>query len=216
MKEPADQLRSLDANVLAPKQREALGTMVPDDLGKRIRAANARSTTQWGKVRSRRDWQRYRDEKLKLLQISLRLPEDLTKLEVRRSGTIAGEGYRIDNLVYRTRAGLWVTANLYRPARPSGSMPGILICHSHHAPKEQTELQDMGMTWARAGCLVLVPDMLGHGERRQQPFGGRQDYRSRFYTGMQLHLVGESLIGWMAWDLMRRARDGACRIISPI
>jgi Zn-dependent M32 family carboxypeptidase len=64
MKEPADQLRSLDANVLPPKRREALRTMVPDDLRKRIRAANARSTTQWGQVRSRRDWQRFRDGKL--------------------------------------------------------------------------------------------------------------------------------------------------------
>ncbi|MGB2819859.1 MAG: acetylxylan esterase, partial [Phycisphaerae bacterium] len=214
MNEPADQIRALDPNVLPPKQREALRTMVPDDLRKRIGAANARSTTQWGKIRSRRDWQRYCDEKRKLLQLSLRLPEDLTKLDVRKSGTIAGEGFRIDKLVYRTRAGLWVTANLYRPAEPTGSMPGILICHSHHAPKEQTELQDMGMTWARAGCLVLVPDMLGHGERRQHPFAasedfpkpfrvGRQDYYFRYDVGMQLHLAGESLMGWFVWDLYR-------------
>src|SRR5262249_52758 len=32
---------------------------------------------------------------------------------------------------------------------------------------------------------------------------GRQDYYFRYNVGMQLHLVGESLIGWMAWDLMR-------------
>ena len=72
----------------------------------------------------------------------------------------------------------------------------------------------MGMTWARSGCLVLVMDQLGHGERRQHPFRteadyprpfrvGRQDYYFRYNTGVQLHLVGESLMGWMAWDLMR-------------
>jgi hypothetical protein len=34
---------------------------------------------------------------------------------------------------------------------------------------------------ARAGCLVLVPDHLGHGERRQHPFGedGPHDYHGR-------------------------------------
>src|SRR5260370_42686084 len=75
-------------------------------------------------------------------------------------------------------------------------------------------VHDMGMTWARQGCVVLVMDQLGHGERRQHPFvtekdyagsfkPGRQDYYFRFNTGMQLHLIGDSLIGWMAWDLMR-------------
>ena len=93
-------------------------------------------------------------------------------------------------------------------------MPGILLCHSHHNPKTQGELQDMGMTWARLGCLVLVMDQLGHGERRQHPFVsaqdysgqfpvGRQDYHFRYNTGIQLHLIGDSLMGWMAWDLWR-------------
>jgi cephalosporin-C deacetylase-like acetyl esterase len=93
-------------------------------------------------------------------------------------------------------------------------MPGILICHSHHNPKTEGELQDMGVLWARLGCAVLVMDQLGHGERRQHPFPaarsyprpfrtGRQDYYFRYNVGLQLHLVGESLAGWMAWDLMR-------------
>ncbi len=66
--------------------------------------------------------------------------------------------------------------------------------------KEHGELQDMGVTWARAGCLVLVMDQLGHGERRQHPChsaadyarpfqAGRQDYYFRYDLGSQLHLV---------------------------
>src|SRR5262249_19703369 len=53
-----------------------------------------------------------------------------------------------------------------------------------------------------------------HGERRQHPFTdaakyphpfkpGRQDYYFRYNVGLQLHLVGDSLMGWMVWDLMR-------------
>jgi hypothetical protein len=98
--------------------------------------------------------------------------------------------------------------------KPGKKMPGILICTSHHNPKSQGELQDMGMTWARLGCLVLVPDQLGHGERRNHPFTdarsypgpfkvGRQDYYFRYNEALQLHLIGESLMGWMVWDLMR-------------
>ena len=93
-------------------------------------------------------------------------------------------------------------------------MPGILICHSHHLPKSEGELQDMGISWARRGCMVLVMDVLGHGERRQHPFAtsadfpgnfkvSRQDYYFRYNLGMQLQVVGQSLSGWIAWDLMR-------------
>jgi hypothetical protein len=59
-------------------------------------------------------------------------------------------------------------------------MPGIVLCHSHHNPKTQGELQDMGMTWARLGCMVLVMDQLGHGERRQHPFRSAKDYPGEF------------------------------------
>src|SRR3954466_6208620 len=93
-------------------------------------------------------------------------------------------------------------------------MPGILISHSHHTSKTQGELQDMGMTWARSGCLVLVMDHLGHGERRQDPFRTeaaypppfrvrRQGYYFPHAPRAQLHLAGESLMGWMVRDLMR-------------
>src|SRR4029079_14566246 len=104
-------------------------------------------------------------------------------------------------------------ANLYGPDPPRPLMPCLLLSLAHHNPKEQGELQDMGMTWARAGCYVLVPDHLGHGERRQHPFMsaadytgsfqvGRQDYYFRYDTSLQLYLAGESLMGWMVHDLM--------------
>src|SRR5262249_23730723 len=139
------------------------------------------------------------------------VPKDL-KARVTRK--LEGDGYRIENLVFESRPGVLVTANLYGPAKAPKSMPGILIVHSHHNPKTQGELQDMGMTWARLGCLVLIMDQVGHGERRQHPFvtandyprsfrPGRQDYYFRYNVGMQLHVIGDSLIGWMVWDLMR-------------
>ena len=35
-----------------------------------------------------------------------------------------------------------------------------MLAHSHHNTKYEGELQDMGMTWARAGCCVLVHDSI--------------------------------------------------------
>ena len=141
-------------------------------------------------------------------------PEPPSDLKTQVTGTVSGPGYRIENIVFESRPGLLVTANLYQPAEPRDSMPGLLICHSHHNPKTERELQEMGIQWARQGCLVLVMDQLGHGERRQHPFRsasdfagefrvGRQDYFFRYNVGMQLNVVGDSLIGWMAWDMLR-------------
>ena len=91
-----------------------------------------------------------------------------TDLKPTIKGTTEGEGFTVEKLHFQSRPGLYVTANLYLPAKPPASMPGLLICHSHHNPKTEGELQDMGMTWARQGCAVLVMDQLGHGERRQR------------------------------------------------
>ena len=189
--------------------------MLARDVRARLQAANQRESQAWSAITSRADWEKYRDPRLVALRASLgRFPAPPANLQVRVTRSLAGDGFRIENLVFVSRPGLVVTANLYVPADPPAAMPGILICHSHHNPKTQGELQDMGMTWARQGCLVLIMDQLGHGERRQHPFRtekdfprpfrvGRQDYYFRYNVALQLHLAGESLIGWMAWDLSR-------------
>lgn len=208
-------LAELASDVFPATQRERWTAMVRDDQRRRLQQANDRSSTAWSMIDSRAAWERFRQPRLAALRRSLgAFPAPPQELPVRVTGKLAGDGFRIENLVFESRPGLWVTANLYLPAEPSPSMPGVLLCHSHHQPKEHGELQDMGMTWARGGCAVLVMDHLGHGERRQHPFASaedyagefrpsRQDYYFRYDTGLQLHLAGESLLGWMAWDLMR-------------
>jgi len=211
----AGTLRDLDVTVLSNDARQELAGMISRDIERRRLLAIQRENIAWSKVKSRDDWERFRDQRLKALCESLGqfppLPKDLN---IETTGRIEGDGYRIENIAFESRPGLLVTANLYLPARPRESMPAVLFSHSHHNPKTQGELQDMGTTWARQGWLVLVMDLLGHGERRQHPFVssdqypkpfgvGRQDYYFRYNVGLQLQLVGESLIGWMVWDLMR-------------
>lgn len=185
------------------------------DLRKRRDEFNKQDIATWKSITSLDEWQKHRQRVLASLRKHV-VPEFKPQAKVKHlvTGTVPGEGFVIENVVYETIPGLVVTANLYRPEPAVKNPPAILIIHSHHNPKTQGELQDMGMTWARCGCLVLVPDMLGHGERRQHPFKdaasfpeafkvGRQDYYFRYNTGVQLSLIGETLIGWMARDLMR-------------
>ena len=200
--------------VAGPEEQERLRMQLSRSLREQIGAANRASSGQWAQINSREGWEQFRREKLAALRQSLGdLPSRPAKPRSLVTGSIQGDGFQIQNLVYESRPGLVVTANLYVPRPTRESMPAIVIAHSHHNPKEQGELQDMGMTWARAGCYVLVPDALGHGERRQHPFVaasdythefqlGRQDYYFRYDTSLQLYLVGETLMGWLAHDLM--------------
>src|SRR5262249_7468030 len=140
----------------------------------------------WRTVKNREDWEKFRDARLAKLRTSLgQYPEPPTDLKVRTTSERNGEGFRIENLVFETRPGLLATANLYVPEPLRDKMPGILIIPSHHNPKTQSELQDMGMTWARLGCLVLVMDQLGHGERRQHPFVNDQSYPKPYRVSRQ-------------------------------
>jgi cephalosporin-C deacetylase-like acetyl esterase len=213
---PAEVDSNLQPELAQPKR------MLSRSIQSRRRKRNEQDVAQWRSISSREDWTRFRDTRIARLRKSLGTfpvpPEDL-KVRVTKTLKGDGDGFQVECLVFQSRPGLLVTANLYRPAesrrKVSGpKMPGILICPSHHNPKTQSELQDMGMTWARQGCVVLVMDNLGHGERRQHPFrsssdfpdsfrASRQDYYFRYNVGIQLHLIGDSLIGWMVWDLMR-------------
>lgn len=217
--------RDDQASDLTERLRQVDPIVLPDnrayqafqsDQKERLVAAALRENAAWDQVRDQASWRAYRDPRLAALRRSLGAFPSVKAPRWRMTGEVPGDGFVIENVVIETRPGLVVAANLYRPARrdPDRRMPGFLIVHSHHAPKTQGELQDMGMTWARQGCTVLVPDQPGHGERRQHPFVteadhpgpfrvGRQDYYFRQNTAAQLHLVGESLMGWMVWDLMR-------------
>jgi len=228
----AQRLRGLDSRVLADDEREAAADMLQRDILRRRESANLQNRMEWNAIDDREAWEAYRDERLSRLKRSLgQFPIVPNDLPTETTGAFTGDRFRVENLLYESRPGNWVSGNLYAPDPPRESMPGLLIVSAHHTAKTHGELQDMGMTWARAGCLVLVIDEVGYGERRAHPFHtsddypgefrvSRQDYYHRYDSGLQLSLAGDSLMGWFVWDLMRGvdlllARDGidAQRII---
>src|SRR5262245_32633817 len=185
LKELVAALQKLDAGLhpAGSEQAKELADSVRKGLVTLRHKINEKDVQAWRKIQSKKDWESFRNARLSKLSESLYdnapklfAPVEPTPVHVTR--TIPGEGFVVENLLYESRPnfsqrrsskttpGLWVAANLYRPEpMPKTPMPAIIIIHSHHNPKTQGELQDMGMTWARLGCCVLVPDMLGHGER---------------------------------------------------
>jgi dienelactone hydrolase len=214
--ELAEALRQLSPHVLTSDERQRAAEAIERDIHRRTNEVNTRDRQAWTKLAHRDEWEQLRQVRLDALRKSLgEFPPPPEQVEVHIGSTVSGDGFRIENLVYESRPGQWVPANLYRPDPPPEKKSAVLlIVPAHHTDKTHGELQDMGMTWARAGCLVLTIDQVGYGERRAHPFDGpedypgdyrpsRQDYYFRYDSGVQLHLAGESLMGWFVWDWMR-------------
>jgi dienelactone hydrolase len=205
----AGELRRLDPRTFPADSADArrLAAMYPAYVQARVNAAIEREAREFEQVKTKADWQRFREPRLKALRDSLGVAiPGPKKLDVQVREKWTGDGYRVESLAIASSVGVPITADLYVPVPAKTSAPGILVCHGFHTGKEHAELHDLGVSWANMGCLVLVPDLLGHGERRQHDFGGkraRQDYYSRLTLDVQLGLLGESLIGWMAADVIR-------------
>src|SRR5262249_53685528 len=125
---PAEQLRKLDGNVLAGDADRAkeLAQTLSRDARLRREAANRRDVEAWQTVKARDDWEKFRDVRLTALRASLGdFPDPPKDLHVQVTRTLEGDGVRIEDLVFVSRPGLVVTANLYSPKEPGKSMPGI-------------------------------------------------------------------------------------------
>src|SRR5579872_5187262 len=122
-------------------------------------------------LKSPAHWQthrpRYREDYFYMLGLSP-LPEK-TPLKATVTGTLAGEGFAVDMLHYQSRPGLYVTANLYRPAnaKPGERLPAILYVCGHSGrgrDGNKTAFQDHGLWFARNGYVCLIIDTLQLGE----------------------------------------------------
>ncbi len=107
--------------------------------------------------------------------------------------------YTIENVIFESRPGFPVTANLYRArTAPPGKRAAVLCPIGHYlsAGKANADVQARCIKLARMGFVVLVYDAIGQGERLA-PGNIHHD------AGYALLPLGETIAGWMVWDSMR-------------
>src|SRR3954466_15119763 len=98
---------------------------------RRVREVTRQADARRAALKTKADAERYVAEvRARLRECYGPIPEK-TPLNARVIATHEREGYRIENVIYESRPGFPVTANLYVPTGRKGPMPGVLTPVGH-------------------------------------------------------------------------------------
>ena len=133
-----------------------------------------------------------------------------TPLNARVVSTVQCEGFRLENIIFESQPGVYVTAHLALPIRQRGNaaFPVVLmpLGHSNAGILNPRYAAHLAMT-ARAGFAAFAWDPISQGERRQA-CDKRYDYTDNCSTehtrlGARGWLVGWNFARFRIWDAVR-------------
>lgn len=129
--------------------------------------------------------------------------ESVPPLSLKRKIIEEREDVSIERLLYQTRPGLWAPAYLVIPKNRSGRLPAILCPPGHGDGMNQVLFESGGykqypIELAKQGFVTIVPENIGFGERV-----GRADDATHQFSYLAVNLFGESMMGFLVWDLQR-------------
>ena len=148
-------------------------------------------------VNSKADWEKKRPEYHRQLREMLGLDPwpQRTPLEVKITGRVEEDEFRVENLHFQSLPGLYVTGNLYLPkdANADSKLPAILYVCGHGGVKKKgvsygnkTHYQHHGAWFARNGYVCLTIDTIQLGEIEGLHHGTYREgmwwWHSRGYT----------------------------------
>ncbi len=143
----------------------------------------------------------------KVLELIGGLPNYKGPLNAQVKAVHPQDGYVIENVLFESLPGIYVTGNLYRPAA-RGTYPGILLPLGHWE-QGKPAVQRLATNFALKGFVVFTYDPLGQGER-QQAYDWRTEgglggpgTTQHFMAGTQSILMGQSFARYRIWDAKR-------------
>lgn len=186
--------------------------MMQEYLTRRLRAVYTNNHARVMGLKTREDALAYRNElRSKVPLIFRRMPERMP-LNIRVTGELDRNAYRIRKIIFDSRPNFPVTANLYLPHGHAGPRPAVLcLCGHMWNAKVFEPYQTFTQSLARMGYITLIFDPMGQGERLQYPDGKGGSLMGDNYPSVIEHnvmdrqqvLVGEWVGSWFVWDGIR-------------
>ncbi|MEY4938905.1 MAG: hypothetical protein RIQ93_640 [Verrucomicrobiota bacterium] len=135
------------------------------------------------------------------------LPDQRGTLNARVTGRFERKGYRVENIIYESLPGCFVTANLYIPTTGPGPFPAVLGAAGHATVegKANDAYQKAWILMAQNGHVVLAYDPPAQGERFEllDPKTGVVTSGSHISPGLQCLLTGKTSTRYFLWDGIR-------------
>jgi len=175
----------------------------------RLRAFHVKRLERLAALKTKADAERYVESCRERVRASFGPEPERTPLNPRIIGTLERDGYKIEKLIFESRPGFLVTANLYLPTNREGKRPGVIgTCGHSHNGKAAEAYQGFAQGLAKQGYICLLYDPIGQGERFQYVDENLHSHvgpgvREHLLAGNQQYLVGEFFGMWRAWDGIR-------------
>ncbi len=144
-------------------------------------------------------WQAGSREKLRKM---LGIPEKRGPLNAEKRGQFEWDGIVIEKWVFTSEAGSRVPAVLYRPKKPPGKMPAIVLTYGHGGSKSQWYYNFSGQLYAQMGLAALAIDPMGEEERHEDGHLGTRAHDHKSVSD-RADKAGRLVMGKMLFDSMR-------------
>ena len=183
--------------------------MVHEYFVRQVRSASDRHLDRLSQLHTTADAQEYVRSAQQRIRKSFGPEPQRTPLNPRVTGVVERDSYRIENVIFESRPGFPVTANLYLPKGETQPMPAVVgTCGHAGNGKAYAPYQSFAQGLVRLGYVCLIYDPIGQGERLQYV---NEDLSSKIencvfehlHAGNQQFLVGEFFGMWRAWDGVR-------------
>ena len=129
-----------------------------------------------------------------------------TPLNAETTGVVECKHFNIENILFQSRPGLYVTGNLYLPKNLQKKNPAALVLCGHDAAGKHA-FQDVCQTLAMKGFITFIIDPISQGERRQFfPRDGGKRPRlilAHNLLGNKMLLTDDFFGSWRVWDAVR-------------
>ena len=148
--------------------------------------------------------QKYVDDVRAKLRSKFSFPAEKCDLNVRKTGFMELADCNVEKIIFDSRPNFPVSAVVYLPKKIEGKCPAVLLLCGHAVDgKAAGPYQTVGRSLAKMGVIVLCPDPVGQGERKQYYTPNLNNVKEHNVTNRRLLPMGDTTGNWRTYDAIR-------------
>lgn len=194
------------ARSLATYDSQYMGDHLQVLVANRVVAADRAADEAWAALKTPEEIAAYRAKLRDGMVAAIGGFPEKTPLNARTLATFRRDGYTIENVVFESRPGVFVTAQFFMPEGASASrpVPGVLVSCGHSGNgKAFPCYQRAAVVFAKGGFATLIYDPVDQGERQQLPGTKVMNVGGHVNAGLRAHLIGWNEAQFRIWDGIR-------------